>query len=352
MKIFVLFSGMLFLIYLIFQIINSKKFKPIEFMSRKYTNILKAIAIILVVWGHVGARMGVSNLQFVAGAGVSLFLICSGFGLESSYQKIGLKDYWRKKIVKIVLPFWLVELVGIIVTGNFTLNIVLKDFLIIKPVTSYGWYIQYIMICYVIFWVIMKLKAVLRFTDKYRIGLLFSCFTVWFLIESVFFANQDMPFLKARQMMSFPLGAMFCQILKQYHVESYKQSKLLVLTTVGLIFGGSMMLITQLRVIKSLPYIESNLLSLFTVLPLAIAIMIFVLSFQRLVSNHFFYVIGTLSYEIYLIHAFSLGLINGKISGVLIFVLVTAVFVIAVYTLQKYFSNVLLGAEIERRNYG
>ena len=85
------------------------------------------------------------------------------------------------------------------------------------------------------------------------------------------------------------------------------------------------MAITQLNVVKNLPYLVSNTVSLLTCLPLAIGIILFGKSFNRLFENRFLATIGMISYEIYLVHAFSLGIIKQSISSVFIFVVVTYV---------------------------
>lgn len=35
----------------------------------------------MIVWAHFGAKVGIGGIQFIAGVGVCLFLICSGYGL-------------------------------------------------------------------------------------------------------------------------------------------------------------------------------------------------------------------------------------------------------------------------------
>lgn len=58
-------------------------------MKKEDTLALKAIAIIFVLLGHL-------NYLDSSGAwGVHIFLILSGYGLETSYQWNGLKDYWK-----------------------------------------------------------------------------------------------------------------------------------------------------------------------------------------------------------------------------------------------------------------
>lgn len=43
--------------------------------------------ILTVVWTHSGAILLVGEIQFIAGIGVTLFLMCSGYNLEISFEK-------------------------------------------------------------------------------------------------------------------------------------------------------------------------------------------------------------------------------------------------------------------------
>lgn len=85
------------------------------------------------------------------------------------------------------------------------------------------------------------------------------------------------------------------------------------------------MVITQLNAVKSLPYIVSNAMALLTCLPMAIGIIVFGKSFSGIFENKMLAMTGMISYEIYLVHAFTLGIIKQSMISVFIFVVVTYV---------------------------
>lgn len=62
---------------------------------------------------------------------MSLFLICSGYGL---------RNFWTKRLLGGCIPFWFIELIGLLLAGSFSLQVYLN----IKPATAYGWYMGYI----------------------------------------------------------------------------------------------------------------------------------------------------------------------------------------------------------------
>lgn len=237
MKYFIGFSAIFFIMYLVFFLIDWKKTEPFKFMNKNHTTLLKGFAILTVVWAHIGAQLGVGNIQFIAGSGVAIFLICSGYGLMVSYQKNGLKDFWRKKLLKVVAPFWIVELLGLIAVKKLDFLTYLKDAFFIVPATAYGWFMQYIIICYMIFWLAVKSAERFKLSKGQSIGLTFSLFAIWFILDSLFFANPLMPFLKARQMLSFPLGVVIAQYYEQIENSINKEKFAIVLTSVGLCMG-------------------------------------------------------------------------------------------------------------------
>lgn len=85
------------------------------------------------------------------------------------------------------------------------------------------------------------------------------------------------------------------------------------------------MAITQLNIVKNLPYLVSNAMALLICLPMAIGVMVFGKSCSRIFENKLLAVTGMISYEIYLVHAFTLGIIKPSIISVFIFAVVTYV---------------------------
>lgn len=223
MKYFVFLTLLIFALYLVGFTQKSEKF---QWMDRNYTTAVKGFSILTVVWAHSGARLSVGGIQFIAGIGVALFLICSGYGLEISYEKNGLKGFWKKRLLGVYLPFWVVELVGLFATETFTIKTYLLDFCFLKPATGYGWFMGYIVICYLIFYAVKRLIK----DRKIQMVALFVNFSIWFIVESVFFANPDMPFLRARQMLSFPAGVLLSINKDKIERTLTKAKSILILT--------------------------------------------------------------------------------------------------------------------------
>lgn len=329
---FLFFSVLLFICFLL-GFINQNKIEPIEWMDRSFTTVIKGFSILTVVWAHTGAKLGMGGIQFIAGIGVALFLICSGYGLEVSYHKNGLKHFWKKRFLKVCIPFWIVELLATVIKQNF----VLSDFVLNIVFFKSLWFLRYIVICYIIFYIVNKIVNILKFKNNKEIYFLLFLFALWFVIESLFFANPDMPFLEARQMLSFPLGVIIAKykdkIVNIIHKLSYTQNIFIVfgVGVIGIVF----MVVTQLNVIKSQPYIISNALSLLTVLPLAIVILLIGILITRLFKNLFLYGCGLVSYEIYLIHIYTLSVVSKSVLSLMFFIIITICLVILLHLIMN-----------------
>ena len=316
MKAILTLSAILILLYLIGYINRSGT--HIEWMSRDYTNALKGFAILTVLWAHAGAWSGVEGIQFIAGIGVALFLLCSGYGLQNAFEKNGLKGFWKKRLLRVALPFWLVETIGLLVTGQWDLKTWVLDVLLFRPATGFGWYIQFITICYFLFYFVqlVVMKRTSGETEALDEKLFYGLFLLWFVIDSLFLSNPVMPFLRARQMLSFPLGVSIARHRKQAETIFAKQALFLVSIVIGLVI----MAVTQLDAVKKLPYLIQNLLSLFSVLPLAVALISMTDRRRMLADNSILKALGLISYEVYLVHVFTLSLLRGTSWSALIFV--------------------------------
>ncbi len=311
---FVVLSSILLIAYLVGGIIRDQsKDSDYAFFDFSHTGIIKGISILLVLWCHVAQLNNVQGLQFIAGAGVSAFLICSGYGIEMSYKKNGLKDYWKKKIVNVLMPYYVISfsIYLLLHLKNIALKEVVSIFLLTKL-----WYINYQFICYAIFFCI---SMYIKKNSQSRIALICFAFLIWFFIDTLFFAQDGVPFLRARQMGAFASGL----ILANRKRESEKIVGNVWFLFANLFCGLLFMFITNLPGVKNANYIYGNLLSLFTTVPLAFAMISATTLRKGIFKNSFFSFSGKLSYEIYLFHYLLLVLSNKSLGGLVLFLVIT-----------------------------
>lgn len=86
MKVIAFYSFVIFIVSIINVVIDivRKQISNIKWMSKNYTTIIKGVAIIMVIMSHIGNVNDFRYLAPLGGIGVSLFLICSGYGLNES----------------------------------------------------------------------------------------------------------------------------------------------------------------------------------------------------------------------------------------------------------------------------
>lgn len=205
-------TALLMLVYSSF----SFKENSYHFLSMQHTNVIKGIAILTVIWGHSTKELGVNHIQFIAAVGVFLFLFCSGYGCYLSYLKKGLKGYWKRKILKIFIPFWVIEFIGLNINGNFEWVMYLQDCIFLKPATAYGWFMGFLVVYYLLFWISCRLKKRMQWKNQIILYIMIIVSMIWLILDSVFWASPFMPELKARQMMAFPIGILFAMKKKVY----------------------------------------------------------------------------------------------------------------------------------------
>ena len=82
--------------------------------GQKIITAIKGFSILTVVWAHSGAMLLLEEFSSLLELAWHCFLMCSGYGLEISYrEKNGLEEFWKKRLLSVCLPFWVVELVGL-----------------------------------------------------------------------------------------------------------------------------------------------------------------------------------------------------------------------------------------------
>lgn len=276
-------------------------------------------------------------IQFIAGVGVSLFLICSGYGMEKSFQKNGLKDFWKKRILSVYIPFVVVIIFTNVIEVCLGKPFNIREFIAALLLVKVNWYLQFLAICYIVFFVI-KIIAANAKNKKCESALWWLYILIAFVIYSVYIADESAPFLQARQVMCFPLGLYIAQ--NTYEVER-KLNKcgwlgIILLGVVGIAFMG----ITQMPYVKSMPYIISNSMALLTCLPLAISVLIFMTNYPKMLYNKMLEFCGIISYELFLVHIKTLSILNNTVQSWIAFSLLTAFCVAILYVFDKKIGSV------------
>lgn len=285
--------SILFLVYLFFFIFSIRKNKKVFFnpYGSEWSTCIKGIAIIIIVLGHLGNLFGMRYFTPLGAIGVSCFLIVSGYGLSASFEKNGLKGYWKKKL-PIYIVYVFIELFHYtLFIGEFTVVQIIKDILLIEPLHPYGWYMNFIAIWYLVFYLSKKFC-----NKKIQFVVFFIVGVFWYI-----FSRE----LKAQNAFSFLMGV--C-------LYNYKDKCLFILEkikTLVLFFAvGSLFLaLKQIGFVRQLPVLIYKLVLVAICMAFAMSLISLVSVLQKYNKHSLVFPIfnvGKISYELYLIHAFTI----------------------------------------------
>jgi peptidoglycan/LPS O-acetylase OafA/YrhL len=156
---------------------SAGKRKNAEFFSNEVSQELKGLAILAVVFSHIGYFLVTDNrflfpLSIMAGVGVDIFLLLSGFGITmSSFAKnISIKQFYERRLLKLFIPFWLVIgaffLMDFFILGkSYDLSYIMRSILGLFPhadlytdLDSPLWYFTFILFYYLMFPLVFRKK--------------------------------------------------------------------------------------------------------------------------------------------------------------------------------------------------
>jgi peptidoglycan/LPS O-acetylase OafA/YrhL len=307
----------LFVSFLIFLTVffSKKDLNPHE-MNHSHTQELKGVAILMVIFSHVGYFLFSDHrflfpLSVAGGVGVNIFLFLSGFGLTSSEikSKKTVMSFYSKRLKNIFIPMWLVLTLTLIADRyllgrTYNLITLIQNYFGFFPnsdldtaINSPLWYFSLILYFYLIFpFIYRKNKPVFSILGVLLLGYVFMNLKLP--------VTKDVFKLYELHYLSFPLGMIFAYINKEKPFSKFRDylvSVHLSSRAIYFILYSFIILLTGLFAYLSINSgvgegirIEQTA-SIFTVLSL---VLIFLL---KNVQSNFLILLGTYSYEIYLI---------------------------------------------------
>lgn len=269
------------------------------------TNIIKGIAILLVLLGHL-------NIVDKGGCyGVTLFLFISGYGLMCSYIKNGLSQFWRKRIKGVWIPYLLVTILWIIIDyfcGTiYNLPTMISSLLGLNNVVDITmWYIKFLIYWYLLFFLIFKFVKNNNFKIIFLLGAAVFCFL---LCKINFFAPYSEG---AVYFIFFPLGVIYKFF--EERLENVKYNYDLPVLLLLLIF---------IKRTDTISIVVSNLFFCYLVIKIVLI--------SDSIKNKLLVFLGNVSYEIYLLEGVFLTkymFIRNYISNDLLYIFFYIVFVV------------------------
>lgn len=287
-------------------------------LDKTTTTSIKGIAILLVIIAHVGhGGFGVRLFVPLGCFGVSVFLILSGYGLMESYRRSGLDSFWRKRMIRILLPYllWICAYSIYLFVSHAPIS--LNDI-------RY-WFVEFIIIWYFAFY------CSLRFCPKHKYLILFV-----FALSLFLFQNN----LQAQQSISFIIGVLISDYKDR--IMTIKPRKMLIIGCLCLSFGLLAFCLRQWIIItdSGIPVtgikdllvsktieksdILGKLIQIITKVPVALFIII-IMHKIHIGDRKLSYKIGLISYELYLVHFPLYSSISNNIVYLVLFVIETII---------------------------
>lgn len=257
---------------------------------------LLAILIVLSHFPYYGVA-GMTNLRFLAPVCVSIFLFISGYGLTISHQQKGmayLRTFFRQRVLRIVLPAILVALLHGLLFGGVGVGPFERGRLIVTEgatLLPHYWFVWTILFDYLVFWLSCRLFRASH--AKYAILLLTLAFTL-----ATFFAGFDRCWWICS--LAFPTGVFYAGYESYLYSFCAKRNinYWLILLLCALVFVS--LYLSGILLLRMLCYV---------VLPVAAALAIAPIPLDKLKMPVLRF-IGTISYEIYLIHITTMSLLR------------------------------------------
>lgn len=279
-----------------------------EVIPKEKTAILNAIGCLMVVFSHFGSYLGIRVFAPLGSGGVSLFLILSGYGLLTSNRDSTLHNFWKKRFIRVLLPYWIVRIVyytySLFAHHTFRIGTVLLDLFLIKTQGPNCWYLSFAFFWYLCFWINRKYMA-----QRGEIATIL-CFGI--ISTAVFLFGNS---LWSQQAIAFPLGMMLAvKSDKRPDNTADAKKKFLYACMLCVVFVGTL-LIRHLGVV-SLPKFESLCKMLQNISISLLCILVFTSLYIRERLNHVMNFIGSISYEIYLVHGYFENIIRNN--GILV----------------------------------
>lgn len=202
-----------------------RKQKTKDFFSLDTTQELKGFAILAVVLSHIGYFLVEDHrflfpLSTIAGVGVDIFLILSGYGLVMSGLKKDLTiwQFYKSRLIRLFVPMWITLLVFFpashFVRGlSYSWSYIFQSFLgifrtadLYRDINSPLWYFSFILFFYLLFPLFFyKKRPYLSAIGLYLIA--------WLLLKMDLFGLSHNLFMYRIHLAAFPIGMLFASIV-------------------------------------------------------------------------------------------------------------------------------------------
>lgn len=278
-------------------------------LDRETTNCCKGIAAIVIMLHHISFRLTnlpiyLKPIWYIAFPIVGFFFFMSGYGLTCGLmQKQNyLHGFLTKRLSNIIGPYLIVALFWIVleicVGGQTPARAFAEAFSIryIQPL----WFIWIIITAYIVFYLVFKRVSITA--GVYW----FAGITIVYILLSAFFNPREEMYASVIGMPIGMLWAVYQEKVNAFYRRFFWQKEFAVSAVFMILFAGRLLLSAKGIENQLIQAILRNLITAFFVVTIAALI-------QKIkIRNRIAMWLGTISYEIYIVHPFILYLFEKK----------------------------------------
>ncbi len=265
-----------------------------DFLSKANTGVLRGVCVTLILVHHFSQQLFDASyllpFKYIGVFAVALFFFLSAYGMTVSLTKNPdyLKRFLFKRFKSIYIPYLIINTVTVIIMSlyyhaSYTVPDIVLFTLGVRLIDPSLWFVHRILIYYVVFYLSFK------FLSKNRALIAISLFTAAYCIVCCRLGRGIWEF---RTAFSFPLGVCFGLYHGRiFRVLSERYVMITSLCSVCFLASGYMYYHTDVLSMAS-----GALAALFLILLVVLVLM------KVTIASKPFSFLGSISYEIYLIH--------------------------------------------------
>ena len=272
-------------------------------LDRTTTNCCKGIAAIIIMLHHISFRLSnlpvfVKMIWYIAFPIVGFFFFMSGYGLTCGLMKK--KDYLQgflsKRLSNIFAPYVIVAIVWIgleIIGGGQTPTRAIAEAFTIRYIQPL-WFIWTIIAAYIVFY------ATFKYTEINVGAYWFTAITITYILISAFVNPRDEMYAS---IIGMPLGILWAEHegkIDAYFETDFLRKEIVAIVAFVILFIG--------RLTLSVVGFDNQLFQsvLRNIITIAFIVPLIELLKKVKIQKRFLIWLGTISYEIYIIHPFIL----------------------------------------------
>lgn len=293
------------LLVAIFAAFYNIKFVPYNknYLSKKQTDNLKGIFLILVIFHHLRIFGGLgdvfeqfSNAGYLAVGG---FLFISGFGLMVQYLCRGsnyIKTFPKKRLLTILFPAIIMGLIYFVVKNRiygYSLHNLKMDFLRGSSVISNGWYVTAIIYFYIMFFVSALIAEIVHKRKIALIGIILATGLYLVLCNTLHYEGHWYS-----PSLCFAYGTFWACFKQKIETKKLKG----VITIILCLFAIYYLLVPSLHI--EYGWAEFKCLMYIT--------LIVILGMRVVLNSKIMEWLGSVSYEVYLVHGLFFTLLRNN----------------------------------------